>query len=314
MSKPLLFLIIFFILASITVPGFFSLWNIQNLSAQLAGNGIMAIGQTLVILTKGFDLSIGANMALSGVVLVQLINRGIPTLLSIIVVLALGLLIGLSIGILVSKVNINPFVVTLGFMNILRGMAMLISDSRPVVNSDSTLMEYAFKNIGFIPLPTFIFIIIAVVAQFFLSNTKSGRNIYAVGGNTEASRLAGIPVPLTITLTYILCGLSASIAGIILTSRVNVASPVVGDNTALTVIAAVVVGGTSLVGGRGNIWKSVVGIFLLGILFNMMDLQSIHTQSQLLITGTILVVIVVVDGYLQILAKRRGKKLLGINV
>lgn len=314
MSKPLLFLIIFFILASITVPGFFSLWNIQNLSAQLSGNGIMAVGQTLVILTRGFDLSIGANMALSGVVLVQLINRGVPTLISIIIVLVLGLLLGLSIGILVSKVNINPFVVTLGFMNILRGMAMLISDSRPVVNSNPTLMEYAFKNIGFIPLPTFIFIIIAVVFQFFLSYTKSGRNIYAVGGNTEASRLAGIPVSRTITLTYVLCGLSASIAGIILTSRVNVASPVVGDNTALTVIAAVVVGGTSLIGGRGNIWKSVVGIFLLGILFNMMDLQSIHTQSQLLITGTILVVIVVVDGYLQILSKRRGKKLLSGNI
>jgi ribose transport system permease protein len=280
---------------------FFSELNLVDLLKSSSIFMILAMGETVVLIAGGVDLSIGGMMALSGVVVIQLINAGVP----IPVAIALCLLMGLAVGAINAFISVyqraEPFIITLGMGIALTGIGQQLTNAHPVTSTDP-----AFQNIANLqvlgPIPILVVVMLVVLGGVFwmLRSTSFGRNVYAVGGDYEVAKYSGINVVRTKAATYLICSLLASLGGVMLSSQLSSASSIAGDNTALYVVCAVVVGGTSVAGGIGGAIKSAIGLVLLGILtnaFNMLRIDSLVSYLPTALLGVIIVSILWLDSY-----------------
>jgi len=289
-------LIIIIIALSVVSPSFLGIRNILNVLRQVSINGYLAIGLTFVILTGGIDLSVGSTVAFSGVMAATLAqNPDNSTFLIVLVGLMVGLLVGIANGIIISKWNLAPFIVTLGMMSIIRGMTFVYSDGRPIPNLKDAFLEIGRGSILMIPIPVIILLLVLVLAWFALYKIKFGRYVFAVGGNEQASLISGLNVGKVKVLVYGISGLLAGLAGVILTSRVTSGLPQSGQSYELDAIAAVVIGGTSLSGGKGKLWGTAVGFLLIGIINNGLDLLNVSSFYQLIVKGFIIILAVMLD-------------------
>ena len=274
---------------SVATDTFLSVANLTNVARQVSINGILAVGVTFVLLTAGVDLSLGSVVALSGVACATFAHPGEhPVIVPIAVGLLTGAACGLVNGALVTHGGVAPFIVTLGMMTIARGLALIVSGGRPVANMSNELTAFADDLFG-IPIPVLCFAAVAFAAWFFLRNFRLGRHIYAVGGNENAARAAGVPVERVKLFAYALCGLLTGIAGVVLAARITTGQPNAGQAYELDAIAAVVIGGTSLAGGVGTITGTLLGVLLIGVINNGLDLMGVSSYYQAVIKGVIIV-------------------------
>ncbi|GBL24820.1 ribose import permease protein RbsC [Opitutia bacterium] len=286
-----LLLVILFvgIALSLLTDTFLSVANFTNVARQISINGILAVGVTFVLLTAGVDLSLGSVVALSGVACATFAHPGDH---SVFVPIAVGLLTGAACGlvngVLVTRGGVAPFIVTLGMMTIARGLALIFSGGRPVANMSNEMTALA-GDIWGIPIPVLCFAGVALAAWFFLQNFRLGRHIYAVGGNENAARAAGVPVERVKLFAYALCGLLTGLAGVVLAARITTGQPNAGQAYELDAIAAVVIGGTSLAGGVGTITGTLLGVLLIGVINNGLDLMGVSSYYQAVIKGVIIV-------------------------
>ncbi len=284
------------IVASIMTPAFFTVQNIMTILKQVSVNGILAIGVSFVIIAGGIDLSLGSVVALAGVV-TALFARNTELLL--VVPLLVGLLTGTTTGVvnglIITKGRAAPFIVTLGMMTVARGLALVVSDGRPISGLSSSFNFIGGGSLIGIPAPVIIFIIVAVIAAIILHGTVIGRHVYAVGGNENAAWASGINVSKVKIFVYSVCGFLAGLSGIILASRITTGQPNAGVAYELDAIAAVVIGGTSLAGGVGKISGTVLGVLLIGVINNSLDLLNISSYYQQIIKGCIIIGAVLID-------------------
>ena len=287
-------MIIYFSFAS---QYFLSIKNFMNILSAISVVGIIAPGMTLVIITKGIDLSVGSIIAVTGCVSALLaVNLNMNTALTIFITLIIGLLIGFFNGKLITFFRVVPFIATLGAMNIFRGVAFILTNGQAIYVPNKIISFLGTgKLFGLIPIPGMIMVILFVIFWFVTRYTIFGRNVFAVGGNQTASRLAGINVNrLTLTL-YIITGVLSAIAGLVMTGLTSTAMPSAGDGYNLDVITAVYLGGNSASGGEGSVWRTFMGILIIGILNNGMALLSVQSYWQTFFKGCLLIIAVIFD-------------------
>lgn len=289
------FLVLAGTLAAVSPP-FRTLSNVENILQQISVNGIIAIGMTLVIITAGIDLSVGSVLALSAVVATSFAH---PNAHPLIVPVLLGVLVGLACGmvngLLIAKKRLAPFIVTLGMMTVARGLALVYTSGRPEINLSDSYNEIGGGSIGPIPYPAIIFFAAVVLGVFVLHFTRFGRYVYAVGGNELAAKVSGVNTDRVLIGVYALAGALAGVAGIILSSRIMSGPPATGQGTELDAIAAVVIGGTSLSGGIGSIANTIVGVLIIGVMNNGLDLLNVPSYWQQVVKGLIIVLAVLLD-------------------
>ncbi|MGO1769221.1 MAG: ABC transporter permease [Microbacterium sp.] len=290
------FLLLFAVFA-VTTPRFFSALNLINVVDQVTVLGVLAIGATAVIITGGIDLSVGSVLALSTMVLGWLSNEaGVPMILAMLAAIVVGGLAGLCNGLGVTLLGLPPFIATLAMMSIARGLANLISDGQRIVGYPEWFYSLASNHyFGFFSITAIAFILIALIAAVILRYRASGRKVYAIGGNAEVARLAGIKVKQTTTWVYVMAGALAGVGAIILASRLDSSQPSAGMGYELDVIAAVVIGGASLAGGTGRISGTVIGILIIGVLRNGLNLLGVSSFLQQVVIGLVIAAAVVVD-------------------
>jgi ribose/xylose/arabinose/galactoside ABC-type transport system permease subunit len=277
-------------------PQFLSVPNLVNVALSIAITGILAVGMTMVILTGGIDLSVGSVVALAGVVAAGLAARGesgVP--LGIAAALAIGLGVGLFNGLVIAHFRVPPFVTTLAMLTICRGLAFIISGGRSIGNLPESFNYVGRSRVLGVPLPVVLMALVFVGGWFLLRRTVIGRYIYAVGGNPKATFFAGVNTKRVITLTYVLNGLLVGLAGYVLASRLGAGVPNSGIQYELDVIAAVVVGGTSLVGGQGSVVGTFWGAVFIGILNNGLNLFGVDPYMQKIALGVVLLLAVFAD-------------------
>jgi ribose/xylose/arabinose/galactoside ABC-type transport system permease subunit len=256
----------------------------------------MAIGMTLAIITAGIDLSVGSVLALSAVVATSFAHPGEHIL---IVPVAIGILVGLACGtingVLIAKKRLAPFIVTLGMMTVARGVALVYTSGRPIINLSDAYNEIGGGSLGDIPFPAMIFFAVILLGVFILHFTRFGRYVYAVGGNELAARVSGVNTDRILIGVYALTGALAGLAGIVLSSRIMSGPPATGAGYELDAIAAVVIGGTSLSGGVGSIAGTIVGVLIIGVMNNGLDLLNVSSYWQQIVKGLIIVLAVLLD-------------------
>ena len=288
--------------AQIIYPGFLVVGNISQILSQNAPLGIIAVGMTMVMIAGGFDLSVGAIYAASAVFYADL-TKHMPYQQAIPLVLVLGILMGLTNGLLVTKLHINAFVATLGTASIYGGLAYIYSNSTPIVVDQEGFQGLGLGDTFGIYNATWLFLVVFIVGAFVLSRTVYGKSLYAIGGNAEAARLAGIRVDRLKTLTYVVVGLCSAVGGLIIASRVGVGQADLGGSVALDAIAVVVIGGTSLFGGEGAMWRTGIGLLIVASIVNVSDSIGLDSNSQSVIKGAIIIGAVALDSY----TRRRRK-------
>jgi ribose/xylose/arabinose/galactoside ABC-type transport system permease subunit len=281
---------------SILSPKFAQFDNFINIFKQTAINGILATGMAMVILTGGFDLSVGSIVGLSGVVAALLAQGNYPIYVPVLAAILIGTIAGLFNGTLVSYFGIPAFVVTLGSQSIIRGLAYVVSGGRPVFGVCKAYENIAGgKLFGVIPYLVIYLFIIVLVVGFVLTKTIYGRRLYAVGGNEEAAKVSGINVKAMKMSAFMIAGLLSGVAGMLLTSRAISGSPQTGEGYELDAIAAVVIGGFSLSGGSGKWYGIIIGALILSVLGNGLDILGIKSFYQLILKGTIVILAVYLD-------------------
>ncbi len=276
-------------------PRFLTINNIVNIARQISINVIIAVGMTFCMVAGGFDLSVGSVGAMSGCItgLVIVATKNVP--LGIFSGMAAGTLIGLANGLSISRLKVNAFVTTLGTMVIARGIALIVTGGDVIIGLPGS---FNFLGVGFllgIPVPILLAAVVTIIGWLVLTRTEYGLNIFAVGGNFQAAKLAGLRNERVITIAFTLQGFLAALGGIVLMARVVSAQPALMHDTNLDVIAAVVVGGTSLAGGKGGIGGTILGCILLGALFNGLNIIGVGYEWQLVVIGFIIVMAVGVD-------------------
>lgn len=279
------------IFMSITSDVFLTTDNLLNIARQVSINGILAVGMTFVILTGGIDLSVGAVMAFTGTIMAgMMINFGMPPIAAVLVGVALGAAIGYINGMFVSYAKIPAIIVTLAMMEISRGFALLYTGGYPLSGlPDSFSFIGRSYALGILPMPVVIMALVYIAAYLVLNHMPIGRYIYAIGGNEEAVRLSGVKVKRYKIMAYIVSGITASISGIILTSRLMSGQPNAGVGFELDAIAAVVLGGTDIAGGRGHIFGTILGALLIGVLSNGLNLMGVSPYFQRVLKGVIII-------------------------
>lgn len=293
----ILALIILMVFVSILNPAFLQSNNLLNLMRQLIINGFIALGMTFVILTGGIDLSVGSTLALTSAIFAGLLQNGMNTGLAILIALVLGLVLGLLNGILITKGKLAPFIVTLATMTIFRGLTLVYTDGRPIAGPRD---DFAFKFLGKgqflgIPFQVILFILAFLVLWMILNKTALGRKIYAVGGNEKASFISGINIDKVKIWVYVISSLMAVLSGLVLTSRLNSAQPTAGAAYEMDAIAAVVLGGTSMTGGSGSLTGTLIGILVLGVLNNGLNLLGVSSFYQQIVKGIVILIAVLID-------------------
>lgn len=305
-KENLAILVAFIILCvglSIATPAFFTKDNILNVLRQVATNSNLAIGLTMAIIIGGIDLSVGAVLAFSGLLCASFISDGMNLGLAVLLAFTLGALFGLLNGLIIAYTNMPPFVVTLATQNIARGIVNVYANGQPIIARNPV---FNFLGVGYllgIPLPVIYSFVLLAVMILILGRSKFGRQLYAVGGNEEAARFSGINIKKVKIIVYTLCGALASFSGIILAARMYSGQPTAGDGFELDAIAASVLGGVSFSGGVGKLGGTIIGVLVLGVLTNGLNLLNINSFWQYIIKGIIILLAV----YLDILKKRREK-------
>lgn len=292
-------LVIELVLFAALSPYFFTADNILNVTLQTSITAIIAAGMTFVILTGGIDLSVGALVAFTGVVTTSCLKSGLPDALlfpaAALAGIAAGAVSGFLAGIFVTRFRITPFIVTLALMTVWRGAAYMYTDGRPVWGLPPGFDFLGSGRLLAVPVPTIVMFAVFAAAFIILRRTPFGRHVYAVGGNAEAARLAGIDTNATLMKVYVMSGVLAAVSGILLASRMNSGQPNAGQMYELDVIAAVVVGGTSLSGGKGSIPGTFVGAMLIGVLRNGLNLLNINSYVQMVVLGGVILLAVMLD-------------------
>lgn len=286
------FYLVILVAFAFSTQHFFSYSNALNILTNVSVIGIVALGQTLAIVSGGFDLSVSGVVPLGAVSFALLTNAGIGAPLAILIVIGIGALVGLINGLIVTQVGINPLITTLGTLSITAGLAYTLSRgvTIPFVDLDvGILAERPFAGISYYVMA---FLALAIVISLMLRYTVFGRMIYAVGGNREASRLAGIRVDSLTILIYVICSALAAFAGVVVASQLLAGAPTVGVEAALTSIAAVILGGASLTGGLGGVGGTLIGVLVLGTIANGMALMMVPAFYQQIATGLILLLAV----------------------
>jgi ribose/xylose/arabinose/galactoside ABC-type transport system permease subunit len=305
-------LILLIVILSFLSPAFLSISNFLDIARVVSIIGIMAMGMTLVILTGGIDLSVGSTFALAAAVTASLVpgsysdapfsfEINLPVPLAVAVGLLVGAGVGLANGVIIAKSGVEPFIVTLATMVFVRGLCYLFTGGFPTIFRP---MPPSFEWVGQgyvfgVPTPTIFFAIVILACLWIARRTTFGRSIYATGGNEEACWLSGINVERVKILTYTLLGFLAALSGIILSSRVGAAQPTAGTGYELDVIAGVVIGGTSLSGGRGSVLSTVLGVFILGVISNGLNILGVPAYYQYVVKGLLLIAAVGGDSYIR---------------
>lgn len=297
----LLALIIVF---SFTAKGFLTVNNMFNILRQVSVHGIAAVGMTFVILTGGIDISVGAVMGLSGICAATLMVNGIHPVLASILACVVGLVIGVINGVFVYEVQIPPMIVTLSTLSIARGLAFIISGGLPVSRFPKSFSALGQGYVGPIPVPVITMVICFAIGWVILEKLNFGRYVYGVGSNPEAARLSGTNVRQVIYSVYIISGVLAAFAGIVLLSRVNSGQPNAGDTYEMDIITAVVMGGVSTSGGEGKIINVVIGLLFMGVLLNGMMILNVPDYYQRLVKGFVLLLAISYDK----LSQRRASR------
>jgi ribose transport system permease protein len=284
---------------SLANKSFLTVPNLINVARQVSINTIIAAGMTFIIITAGIDLSVGSLVALSSCVAMIVIEATGSSLLGICTGILIGGAAGAFNGAFVAWAGIPPFIVTLAGLTIYRGIALIITGGTPIIR-----FEGGFRSLGQgallgIPVPVIIMAIVVFLMHFLLTRTAFGTHVYSVGGNEEASRLSGIKVGKVKFQVYVMGGMLTALAGMVLMGRLSSAQPNTGEGFELDAIAAVILGGTSLMGGRGTIWGTLVGAFIIGILNNGFNLMAVDAHFQLVAKGVIILLAVLLDRYLK---------------
>ncbi|AWB07939.1 ribose ABC transporter permease (plasmid) [Azospirillum humicireducens] len=298
-NKPLVGLIVLMAVVAILSPSFLTVDNLLNILRQTSINAVIAVGMTYVILSGGIDLSVGSVLAFCGAVCAWLVAGDMSIWLAIPISLLLGAGLGAVNGVVIGTGGVQPFVATLVAMTMLRGATLVFTDGRPITTGSGAAAD-AFWSVGGgyllgIPVPVVIAGVVFAVCGLVLTRTRFGRYTYAVGGNEVVARLSGIRVNFEKTTIYALSGLLAALAGVILTARLESAQPTAGAGYELDAIAAVVVGGTSLSGGKGTLFGTLVGALIIGVLNNALNLMDVSSYYQMIAKGAVILLAVLAD-------------------
>lgn len=292
------------ILLSFTAPNFLSWNNMLNILRQCSVFGIVVVGVSLVTIAGGSDLSVGGQVAVDGIfAAILMVNRGLPIWLTVLATMVLGIIFGLINGLICVKFGIAPLIVTLGTMLVLNGLAYIISGGYAIFGMPETFKILGQGHVGVIPVPVIIFFIIVIIGAVLLNKTYLGRYIYAMGGNTNASYLAGIKVEKMRIFTYMLCGWLTSIAALIMLSRTNSAQPSAGSSYPFDCMTACCLGGVSVAGGEGGVSGAIMGVLIIGILNNGLQLMNCDSNLISCIKGVVLLVAVAIDSRQKMLMK-----------
>jgi ribose transport system permease protein len=281
-----------FILGSLTSPYFMTARNIWNVLTFAAVVSVIAVGQFLVVVTGGIDLSVGSNAALTTVVTAVLMKAGYSATVAAIAGLAVASMCGAINGALVVRANITPFVATLAMMSIARGASYMVQEGSLISITDENFVRWFAGKVGPVPTPVIIFLLVTLVAGYVMRETTGGRRLYAIGGNREAARLSGLPVAKCIFSVYLLGGLLSGLAGLILAAQLTQGSSLLAQGYELDSIAAVVVGGASLAGGTGTPVGAVTGGLIIGMLGNIMNLLQLSSEPQMVVKGILIIIAV----------------------
>lgn len=280
---------------AILVPGFLSERNLLNILQQSSINACLALGMTLVIISGGIDLSVGPTAALSAVLSASLMVVGVPVPLAIAAGLGLGMLCGLFNGFMVAVVGLQPFIVTLGTLSTYRALALIYTGGNPVLGLPPDFRAIFNGAIFGLPIPVVIVAGVALIAGIVLKKTPFGEYLLAVGGNEEAAHIAGVPIARTKITAYVISGLLAALAAMILIGRLGAAEPILGNLWELDAIAAAAIGGASLMGGKGSVVGTILGAVILGAMRNGLTLMNVQSFYQLLATGLIILAAMLID-------------------
>lgn len=298
-QRPLVVLIILSVVMSVLNNRFWTVDNILTVLRQSSINGVIAAGMTFAILIGGIDLSVGSVLAICGAIAATLISSGIHVVPVILITLLLGLMVGLVNGLLISKGRLQPFIATLGTMSLLRGFTLVYTNGKPISSRGGVWSE-AFSQIGTgyflkLPVPVYIMLFVFLVAYYVLRHLRIGRYIYALGSNEEATMYSAIKTDRVKIFVYCASGILAALAGIILTSRLGSAQPTAGAGYEMDAIAAVVLGGTSMAGGIGTISGTAIGVLIIGILNNALNLLQVPSYYQDVAKGAVILIAVLLD-------------------
>lgn len=311
---PLLFLIVLMIVFAIMNPNFLSPINLFNVMRQVSVTGLIALGMTFVILTAGIDLSVGSLLALCGMIAAVVVKGGASNTLALgtteatgygwfaalVAAILVGSIAGFVQGMTITRLKVPPFVVTLGGLTIFRGLTLTISNGGPISGFPPEMRWFGTGLVGPVPVPVIIFAVAAILCHLVLRYTRYGRSVYAVGGNAEAARLSGLRVDRILVSVYVIVGFFCGLAAFVLSARLNSAEAVAGVGYELTVISAVVIGGTSLFGGVGTVGGTVIGAMLIGVLVNGLVLNNVSSYTQQIVIGLILILAVAFDRWLKL--------------
>jgi erythritol transport system permease protein len=310
-ARAILILVLLLLLFSSLAPSFITVNNLSILAKHVAISAILAIGMTFVVLAGGIDLSVGSVAGLGGMIAGYVITQGIafggaqhfpPVIVVILLTFLICMFVGLLNGWLVAKAGVAPFIATLGTLYIARGTALLLSNGKTFPNLAGVPSRHntGLTRVGqsfflHVPTPVWIMAVLFAIAAFVASKTPLGRHVYAVGGNERAARLAGIRVPRVKLITYLFSSICAACVGLIIASQLEAAHPATGATFELNAIAAVVLGGTSLMGGRGSVTGSLIGAFVIGVLADGLVMLGVSEFWQIVIKGVVIVLAVAID-------------------
>jgi ribose transport system permease protein len=283
------------VLFSLNSDVFFTVPNWQNVGLQAAALACVAFGQTFVVLSAGIDLSVGSTVALVSVVAAMGMRYGV--VVGVLTALLAGVGVGLVNGLVITRLRVAPFIATLAMLSVASGLALNLSGGTPIVGLPKAFTALAYSQIGGVPFPFVVAVLVLVLALVILRRTRLGRHIYATGGNAEAARLSGINIKATVLATYVICSLLAAFGGLILTARVASGQPSLGGDLALRSVAAVVLGGVSLFGGRGRLVGVAVGVAFVTILTNGLNLLNVSSYTQLMVIGAAMIIAIGWDQY-----------------
>lgn len=282
---------------SISTPAFLTQKNILNLLRQSSIIGIISAGMTFVIISGNFDISVGAVAALSGAISMKFLSMSYPLPIALICSIIAGAIIGAINGFFVAKINIPSLIATMGMVTIVRGIILFLTGGYPISQNMPAFSAIGNGYFMKLPIPIIIFFIIVVISYIVLTKTKFGRHVYSVGGNPEASRLNGVNVDLCKIKVFIINGVLAALAGIVLAARLNTATPVAGEGYDMDAIASVVIGGTSVTGGEGSVLKTVIGVLFMSVINNSFNLLGVNIYFQYIFKGLIILSAVGFDAY-----------------
>ena len=293
-------LIILMAVITIINSNFLTANNLLNLLLQVTSNALIAFGMTFVILTGGIDLSVGSILALSSALTAGLLGSGMPVTLAILISLILGCILGMMNGLLISYGKLAPFIVTLATMTIFRGATLVYTNGNPITKGLSDTFLFQFLGQGYIvgiPFPVIIMFIVFIVLYVLLHKTAFGKSVYAIGGNEKAAYISGVKLNKVKIIIYSISGIMASISGLIITSRLSSAQPTAGASYEMDAIAAVVLGGTSLSGGKGRILGTLIGALIIGVLNNGLNIIGVSAFWQQVVKGVVMLIAVLIDRF-----------------